>query len=62
MHEPSGGEIRGYELREDGRAHLRYPASPIEWPEVDAAVSRVLGWEVVTVHAAAPVPSNTIAR
>lgn len=40
------GEVRGYFLRGD-ELHVRLPASPAEWPELDALVSEALGAMVV---------------
>ena len=43
---PAHGEIRGY-VRIDGKLHVRYPARPEQWDELDAVVSARLGAEVV---------------
>jgi hypothetical protein len=44
----AGGEVRGYWLAR-GTLYLRHPAHPLAWPEVDAAVSKVLGGAPVAV-------------
>ncbi len=43
---PAHGEIRGY-IRIDGDLHVRYPASPEQWDELDEVVSKRLGMPVV---------------
>jgi len=43
----SRGEVRGY-VWSEGKAHVRYPATPAEWPELDALVAEALGAEVLT--------------
>lgn len=45
----AGGEVRGYVVTPADaptRAFVRYPASPADWPELDAAVCSALGVEV----------------
>lgn len=54
MSGPAGGEIRGYALV-DGRAHLRLPARPREWDQVDEAVATALGVEVVAQEPQPPI-------
>jgi hypothetical protein len=49
-----GGEIRGYVLHA-GVAHLRHPASPLEYDVIDRAVEAALGVRVVD-DAAAKLP------
>lgn len=39
---PAGGEVRGYVLAK-GVAFVRYPTTPRDWPEVDAALASAIG-------------------
>ncbi len=47
MSPAAGGEVRGYAVV-DGVAHLRLPATPREWMEVDESVARATGLSVLT--------------
>lgn len=47
MSRPAGGEIRGY-VRINGVLHLRLPAYPSQWDELDIEVSRRLSCPVKT--------------
>ncbi len=40
---PAGGEIRGFNLDDDGVAWVRPPVYSGEWPELNAAVAQHLG-------------------